>query len=182
MSWQTLMSAASGVSEARKVASWKYGGEESLSTLNAINMLGYTKNINNKTLSKDIWNEKVSVGYRDNLVDPETGNRVNGYFNGNENSIYIDSSYLGNSKEATAKLSTVYAHEGMHYAGYNTEAQAHQNAFNTYGEIAKLLEITGDTDFAKGIFSEALKASNYEQNDRNVQDWLLVKNNRGSYD
>lgn len=43
------------ISDAFQVMGWKYGGAESSSTLNSINMLGYTGDATNVSLANDIW-------------------------------------------------------------------------------------------------------------------------------
>lgn len=44
---------------------WKYGTDESRSTLNGINQLGYTESQLNHDLAKNIWNEQIGVKYAD---------------------------------------------------------------------------------------------------------------------
>ena len=73
ISYQNLRNVAAGYKEASKVTDWKYGNEQSSSTLNSINMLGYTNSGMNIQLSKDIWSEKLAVEYGD------TGNDYGNY-------------------------------------------------------------------------------------------------------
>ena len=63
ISYQNLRNVAAGYKEANKVTDWKYGSTETSSTLNSINMLGYTTSGMNQQLAKDIWNEKLAVEY-----------------------------------------------------------------------------------------------------------------------
>lgn len=44
---------------------WKYGTDESRSTLNGINQLGYTDMKLNHDLEKNIWNEQIEVDFAD---------------------------------------------------------------------------------------------------------------------
>jgi hypothetical protein len=63
ISIQNLRNVAAGYKEASKVTDWKYGSTETSSTLNSINMLGYTTSGMNQQLAKNIWNEKLAVEY-----------------------------------------------------------------------------------------------------------------------
>ena len=100
ISYQNLKAAASGYKEVSKVTDWKYGNEQSSSTLNSINMLGYTNSGMNIQLSKDIWSEKLAVEYGN------TGNDYGNYTLG-QNKIVLSETLLGGGREASAKLATV---------------------------------------------------------------------------
>ena len=63
ISYQNLRNVAAGYKESSKVTDWKYGSTETSSTLNSINMLGYTPSGMNQQLANDIWNEKLAVEY-----------------------------------------------------------------------------------------------------------------------
>ena len=66
---------------------WKYGTDESRSTLNGINQLGYTDMELNHDLAKNIWNEQIGVNYAD----------ITGYglYKVGEKSITLNSTLLG---------------------------------------------------------------------------------------
>ncbi|MBQ0161712.1 MAG: hypothetical protein KBS84_00955 [Treponema sp.] len=181
ISINNLKNVAAGAREAKKVNEWKTGSLESWAKLNEANLAGYSSNIDNQALSLAIWNEQVNVVFSEGLTDAN-GNAVNGYYDPDTNSIVIDSGYLGSSKDDMAKLAAIFGHEGAHMAGHDNEAEAHQAGFNTYGEIADLLGIEGDTDFAKAMLVEALKIANNESNGEGIQYWKLVKNGQNSYD
>ncbi|MBQ5998700.1 MAG: hypothetical protein IJL70_04440, partial [Treponema sp.] len=83
----TLKLASAGAKESSKVIDWKYGSVETNSTLNSINMLGYTNIGGNQKLSKDIWNETINVNYTD------TGGDYGNYKGGS--TINISSTLLG---------------------------------------------------------------------------------------
>lgn len=181
ISFSNLKAVAAGAKEARKVNEWKNGSEESRAKLNQANMQSWSNNADNNALAQAIWNEKVNIVFSDGLTDAD-GNAANGYYDPDSNSIYIDTGFLGDSREDVAKLSAIFSHEGAHMAGHDNEAEAHQAGFNTYGEIAELLGIAGDTDFAKAMLVEALKIANNESNGEGIQYWKLVKNGQNSYD
>ena len=108
ISYGTIASAMSGMKEGAKVASWKYGGKEKLSTLNAVNMLGWTDNGMDNRLASDIWKGKLKAVYG------ETGKDY-GYYETGGDTITLSRQLLGKGNEAGAELAAVMAHEGtMH--------------------------------------------------------------------
>ena len=172
VSWQTLMSAASGVGEARKVASWKYGGEESRSTLNAINMLGYTgtkDDRSNKKLAKDIWNETLGVEYGD------TGKDYGNYKVG-DGKITLSKDLLGGGKEASAKLATVMSHEGTHYNGNRLEGVAHAQALGTYAQINEMFNLDGDASFSIQMIDAIMNPDSWKENTGDTDHWTRLSN------
>lgn len=82
MSVKNVKNAIAGLKESSKVTNWKYGSTETSSTLNSINMLGYTPSKDNLKLANDIWNEKLAVEYGN------TGNDYGNYTVG-ENKIVL---------------------------------------------------------------------------------------------
>ncbi|MBR5581480.1 MAG: hypothetical protein IKW26_09310, partial [Treponema sp.] len=127
LSSETLMLAASGRQEAGKVMDWKYGTDESRSTLNGINQLGYTNIQVNHDLANDIWNEQIGVDYAD----------IAGYglYKVGEKSITLNSDLLGGGLEESAKLATVLSHEGTHLYGNRIEGIAHLQGATTYMQL-----------------------------------------------
>ena len=86
-SFKNLKSAIAGYKEANKVTDWKYGSTETSSTLNSINMLGYTPSKDNLKLATDIWNEKLAVEYGN------TGNDYGNYTVGESKIVLSENLY-----------------------------------------------------------------------------------------
>ncbi len=128
ISVQNLKVAASGYKEASKVINWKYGDTETSSTLNSINMIGYTNSEMNQQLAKDIWSEELEIEYAD------FENNALGRANKENNKIYINKKLLGGGTEGSAQLASMFSHEGIHLDGYN-ELQARIGGYDTYAQL-----------------------------------------------
>lgn len=87
ISMQNLRNVAAGYKESSKVTDWKYGSTETSSTLNSINMLGYTTSGMNQQLAKDIWSEKLAVEYGN------TGNDYGNYTLGQNKIVLSENLY-----------------------------------------------------------------------------------------
>ncbi len=167
ISFGTLRTAFAGAKEAKKITSWKYGGIEKRSTLNGINMLGWTKNDNNKKLSKEIWDETLGVEYGD--TDGDYGNYRQG-----DKKITLSRDLLGGGAEASAKLATVMAHEGTHYYGNRIEGVAHSVGFDTYAQINKMFNLEGDSSFAGQMIDEIMNKDSWKENTGDVDHWRMT--------
>ena len=102
ISLQNLKAAAAGYKESSKITDWKYGSLETSSSLNSINMLGYTTSGMNQQLAKDIWDEKLAAEY----ISSE-GN-VLGRADNENNTIYISDKLLGGGKEGSAQIASMF--------------------------------------------------------------------------
>ena len=138
ISYQNLKAAASGYKEASKVTDWKYGSTETSSTLNSINMLGYTTSGMNQQLAKNIWNEKLDVEYTN-----FEGNAL-GRADTENDTIYISEKLLGGGKEGSAQLASMFSHEGLHLGGYD-ELQARVGGYDTYAQLQEKFGVTGES-------------------------------------
>ena len=167
ISYQNLKAAASGYKEASKVTGWKYGNEQSSSTLNSINMLGYTNSGMNIQLSKDIWSEKLAVEYGN------TGNDYGNYTIG-ERKIVLSENLLGGGREASAKLATVMSHEGSHYYGNRVEAIAHMSAAETYAQLNQKFKLQADISFSMEMLAGIMNADNWKENTGDVDHWKMT--------
>ncbi len=161
----TLKLAAAGAKESSKVIDWKYGSVETNSTLNSINMLGYTNIGGNQKLSKDIWNEKITVNYTD------TGGDYGNYSGGS--TINISSTLLGGGAEDYAKLATVLAHEGTHAYGNGIEGVAHSVGLETYTQINQAYDISGDIDFATEMIEAIKNPDSWKENTGDTDHWTV---------
>ena len=160
----TLISAYNGMKEASKVLSWKYGSIEKQSTLNSINMMGYTKNETAIRASKDVWDEKLKVEYGD------TGKDYGNYTIGDDK-IRLSTALLGGGKEESAKLAAVMSHESTHYYGERREAMAHLNGLDTYSQINKLFKLKDDSTLSNEMLAGVLNAENWKENSGDVDHW-----------
>ena len=165
LSSETLMLAASGRQEAGKVMDWKYGTDESRSTLNGINQLGYTNIQLNHDLANDIWNEQIGVDYAD----------IAGYglYKVGEKSITLNSDLLGGGLEESAKLATVLSHEGTHLYGNRIEGIAHFHGATTYMQLLDQFKLAGDETFAGEIMAGLTDPSSWVENTGDEDWWKL---------
>ena len=177
ISSSSLLGAVKGMNEASKVTDWKYGTTEQKSTLNAINMLGYTqvktKENDNIQLAKDIWNGELGVEYGD------TGKDYGNYTVGDDK-IRLSNKLLGGGKEASAKLAAVMSHEGTHAYGNRVEGVAHYAADRTYSQINEIFSLKGDVSFSDQMLAGILDRDNWKENEGDVDHWRIVYKNDGS--
>jgi len=174
ISSSSLLGAVKGMNEASKVTDWKYGSDEQRSTLNAINMLGYTqvktKENDNIQLAKDIWNGELGVEYGD------TGEDYGNYKVGDDK-IKLSNKLLCGGKEASAKLAAVMSHEGTHAYGNRVEGVAHYAADQTYSQINSIFKLNGDTSFSDQMLAGILDRDNWKENEDDVDHWQQVFEN-----
>ena len=171
----TLISAYNGMKEASKVLSWKYGSIEKQSTLNSINMMGYTKNETAIKASKDVWDEKLKVEYGD------TGSDFGNYTIGDDK-IRLSTALLGGGREGSAKLAAIMSHESTHYYGERREALAHLNGLDTYSQINKLFKLKGDSALSNEMLAGVLNAENWKENSGDVDHWTMMSDGRLAFD
>ena len=167
ISYQNLRNVAAGYKEANKVTDWKYGSTETSSTLNSINMLGYTPSKDNLKLANDIWNEKLAVEYGN------TGNDYGNYTLG-QNKIVLSEKLLGGGREASAKLATVMSHEGTHYYGKRVEALAHLAGAETYAFLNNKFTLQADATFSMEMLAGIMNADNWKENTGDVDHWKMT--------
>jgi hypothetical protein len=175
----TITSSIGGLVETAKIGSAKLdaiiGENRGLSTLNAINMLGYTEDGFNTDLARKIWNGKIKATY--GALGYEDGNRIIGkYDENNAGQIMLSEDLLGMGKEEAAKLATVMAHEGTHAAGIRYEAIAHMQGYNTYSKLEEVFGLQGDTAFQGAIIQAFMNPASYRENTGNVDLWTLTEN------
>ena len=171
----TLISAYNGIKESSKVLSWKYGSIEKRSTLNSINMMGYTNVGGNQKLSKDIWNEKITVNYTD------TGKDYGNYKVGDDK-IRLRKDLLGGGREESAKLATVMSHEGTHAYGNRIEGIAHLTAAQTYSQLNSMFGLKGDSSFGGEMLAGIMKSENWKENVGDEDHWRVHKNGEITWD
>jgi hypothetical protein len=145
VSFGTVATAMAGLKDAAKVTGAKLaelaGNRESLDTLNAVNMLGWTGEEFEQGLAKRIWEEELEVVYAD--MDAE---RLGKYTQG-DNFITINKTMLGGGKEGSAKLASVMSHEGTHVAGIRIEGLAYLQGSSTYETVTAMFGLQGDDAF-----------------------------------
>jgi len=168
----TIAASMSGLRDTLKIGGAKLaslvGSYEGISTLNAVNMLGYSSDTNNFALGRAIWGDMIKVRYSN---DVKVADGMYGQYNGQDlpNEIQLSSDLLGNGKELAAKLATVMAHEGTHVAGNRYEAIAHQQGLMTYGTLLETFGLQGDADFAMGMVAALMDHRSYEANEEPIQ-------------
>jgi len=168
ISYQNIKNAVIGYKEASKVMECKYGSTETRSTLNSINMLGYTTILDNHDLAKDIWSKKLAVEYGN------TGNDYGNYTLG-ENKIVLRKNLLGGGREASAKLATVMSHEGTHYNGNRVEAIAHLFGLETYSQINQTISsLQEDSSFRSEMLRAIFNPESWKENTGDVDHWKMT--------
>ena len=168
ISYENIRNAVIGYKEASKVMEWKYGSTETRSTLNSINMLGYTTILDNHDLAKDIWSKKLAVEYGN------TGNDYGNYTVG-ENKIVLSENLLGGGREASAKLATVMSHEGSHYNGNRVEAIAHLFGLETYSQINQTISsLQEDSSFRSEMLRAIFNPESWKENTGDVDHWKMT--------
>ncbi|MBQ0003816.1 MAG: hypothetical protein KBT21_09805 [Treponema sp.] len=168
ISLSSLKTYSQGVKEASKVSEWKNGGNEKLATLNAINMASYADTNLSLEIARQIWNEKLGVEYADL-------NNAYGNYTPGDSKIVLNNNLLGNSRDDSAKLAAVMAHEGTHYLGVANEGYAHTMAFDTYQGIRNNLKLKGDDEFAEDIKQNMLSEQNWNTENSGETQWWLYK-------
>ena len=147
---------------------WKYGGDESRSTLNGVNKLGHTDLEMNHRLANDIWSEEVGINYG------YTGGF--GLYKVGDDSMTLDINLLGGGLEESAKLATVLAHEGTHLYGNRVEGVAHFQGAVTYMQLLDKFNLAGDKAFAGEIMAGLTSTNSWKVNTGDEDWWKLVKN------
>jgi hypothetical protein len=167
----TIAAAMAGVKDAGKVTAAKLaalaGRNESVSTLNSVNMLGGTGLGFEQGLAARIWDGKLKVTYAD-LEEGELGSYVTG-----SDGITLSKTLLGGGKEGSAKLATVMSHEGTHADGIRTEAIAHLQGNRTYEAIKAVFGLQGDAEFSAGMISAILDPASWVKNTGEVDRWKI---------
>ncbi len=132
-SYGAIANAMSGLQDTVKIGSAKvsslFGKYEGISTLNAVNMLGYTSDGFNHQLGKDIWSGNIQAKYGD------IGEAYGQYNSNNPAEILMNQALLGGGMEAAAMLASVISHEGTHARVIDYEYAAHQQGLSTYAEL-----------------------------------------------
>ena len=164
-----------GIKESSKVLSWKYGSIEKRSTLNSINMMGYTKNETAIKASKDVWDEKLKVEYGD------TGSDLGNYTIGDDK-IRLSDKLLGGGREGSAKLAAVMSHEGTHAYGNRYEGIAHMAAADTYSQINTIFNLTGDGAFSNEMLKGIMNPESWKENEGDVDHWTIKMHADGSHE
>jgi hypothetical protein len=175
VSFGTVAAAMAGLKDAGKVIGAKLSGNiESISTLNAVNMLGWTGNDLNQKTAKDIWDGDLKVTYGD------IGDEYGEYKIGSDG-VTISKAMLGGGKEGSAKLATVMAHEGTHVAGNRIEAIAHLQGSGTYHAITAMFGLQGDDAFRGEMVEAILNPESWKENTGDTDYWKQVQRDDGTY-
>jgi len=167
------------ISEA-KIASL-FGQYEAVSTLNAVNMLGYTPSGFNVDLAQRIWNGDLELHYGNLATVAGTG--AYGFYDpSNPTRVTLSQDLMGPGKEASAQLAAVLAHEGTHVAGNRYEALAHQQALGTYSSLLRSFDLSGNGDFTRQMISGLADPRSYQVNEGPQDYWKMTNDGRLVYD
>ncbi|HOZ71642.1 MAG TPA: hypothetical protein PK179_03910 [Spirochaetales bacterium] len=166
-----IAASLSGLSETAKIGRSKiaaiFGQQEGLSTLNAVNLLGYTNDGFDEDLGRSIWSGRIRARYGD------TGSDWGRYDSEAPDSILLSDRLLGGGTEEAAKLATVMAHEGTHAAGNRYEALAHAQGLGTYQSLVASFGLDGDEAFSQGMVAALMDERSYTANTGTVDHWIV---------
>ncbi len=169
----TMIAAAEGLKDAAKVTEAKldnlFGNKESISTLNAVNMLGWSENGFRQYLASAIWEEKLGVSYKDLSEREALGEYILG-----SKEIALDMSLLGGGNEGSARLAAVMAHEGSHAFGNRVEFFAHLQGSETYNEINTNFGLQENNSFVAEMVFAMNNPENWTENTGDTDKWRLM--------
>jgi hypothetical protein len=178
LSYSTVAGAMAGVRDSGKIIGAKLnalgGNMEGISTLNAVNMMGWTDDGLNQKIAKSIWEDELNVAYED------IGEEYGEYKIGN-GVVTIRETLLGGGKEGSAKLAAVLAHEGTHAEGNRIEGIAHLQGNWTYGAINEIFGLEGDGAFSAQMISAILNPESWKENTGDTDYWKVIVKADGSY-
>ncbi|MFA6506911.1 MAG: hypothetical protein WCT14_12455 [Treponemataceae bacterium] len=171
----TIASSMSGMMDTLKIGGAKLaamaGSYEGISTLNAVNMMGYSGNGLNTAIGRGLWGGQLRARYGNTLDEY-------GHYNGTlaPNEIALSAELLGPGKEKAAKLAAVLAHEGTHVAGNRVEGFAHVQGYQTYETLNSIFGMSGDSDFTQGMEYALSQAESWQENTGDTDYWKVMKN------
>jgi hypothetical protein len=178
LSYGAVTAAMAGARDSGKIIGAKLGALggniEDISTLNAINMMGWTGDGLNQKIAKVIWDDRLKVRYGD-LGGDYGEYRIGG------GTVTISETLLGGGKEGGAKLAAVMAHEGTHVAGYRIEGLAHIQGNGTYNAINALFGLRGDSVFSDSMISAIMDPESWKENTGDIDYWKVIVKADGSY-
>jgi hypothetical protein len=174
----------SGLVDATRVAAAKggalFGAYEDVSTLNAVNMLGYAGDGYAAYLARNIWKGGIEAVYHDDL---DAGEGEYGVYDMYESplAIGLSSDLLGSGKEKAALLASVMAHEGTHAGGNRVEAAAIIEHLVTYSNLSAMFGLEMDGGFVDGSLAGLADGSSWTENTGRI-DNLRVRLDGSIYD
>lgn len=167
----TLAASAGGLAESLKIASAKAsalaGREQGLSTMNAVNMLGYTGDAFNEALGRALWSGRLKAEYGD------AGGDWGRYDESDPARVLISDRLLGGGMEGSTKLAAALAHEGTHAAGNRYEYLAHRQGLATYVSLLGGFGLGGDAEFGAGMIAALDHAASYDLNEGAIDRWRV---------
>ena len=173
-----IKTAYSGYKESSKIVDYKYGSLEQKSTLNAVNMMGWSGSGAAEVISKDIWDGKINVKYEKLAYDEN--NKVYGYHDAKEGkTITLNSSLLGGGTEESAKLGAVMTHEGVHANGDRIEAHAHLAALEMYSGVTEKFGLEGDGAFSREMLVGINNPANWNPNEGDRDYYKVISRQNG---
>jgi murein DD-endopeptidase MepM/ murein hydrolase activator NlpD len=177
ISMGTIAGAMNGLGDSTKVIGAKIdnlmGDNRGLSTLETINMLGWTGEGYEQWLAKAIWNDIIKARYEELGTDKD-GEILGRYVQGSSE-ILLDNSLLGGGKEGSAKLAAVMSHEGTHLNENRYEGIAHLQGSSTYNMINAIFGLEEDGEFSGQMISAILNPESWVANTGDVDNWILMK-------
>ncbi|MBN1837243.1 MAG: hypothetical protein JW820_15410, partial [Spirochaetales bacterium] len=174
VSLSALVASAGGFAESLGVAGFKIDGSEGRSTLNAVNLLGYSSSSDNLMLARSVFERSIVVEYSSVGAVPGGVPEARGYVNqGDLDSFVIARELLGGALENSAQLAALFSHEGTHLSGNRTEALAYMREGRTYLDLMRIFGI-GDAAYLDHLSSRILEGRSWLSNvgDRDQAEWF----------
>jgi len=163
VSLSALAAGAVGLSETLGVTGFKIGGIEGRSTLNAVNLLGYSGGADNWLLGRQVFTHSVSVQYEE-LGAGESRAGLRGYVDHDALSGFVIArTLLGGTLESSAQLAALFSHEGSHLLGNRIEALAYMREGQTYLDLMRTFGV-GEAAYLARLSDEILSDGNWLSN------------------
>jgi hypothetical protein len=184
ISMGTISNAMAGYKDVQRIAEAKRaymaGNKEALSTVNAVNLLGWSGTgkdgiKNNETIAKALWSGELEAVYE----QMESGS-YGRFDQGNSNQIFLSNEFLGLGSEKSAKLATVMSHEGSHWGGNRVEGIAQLQGLNTYNTINGMFGLRSDAGFASEMISAMNNPRSWMKNTGSSDYWKVIRSQDGS--
>ena len=170
----TLAAGTVGLIDTLGIAGYKLEGLEGRSTLNAVNLLGYSGSSLNWGLGRAIFQRGVSVEYDDLRYSGGDYVGSRGYVDRSRpDTIVIARELLGGTLESSAQLASLFGHEGTHLLGNRLEASAYMHEGQTYLDLMSQFHV-GDGAYLASLSGAILNERNWlaSTGERDYAEWF----------
>jgi hypothetical protein len=175
-----LASSFVGMIEAGKIGGAKaaalFGSLAGVSTLDAVNMLGYAADLNNLDMAKKLWSGKAKAAYSDDMaINPDGAGRYGSYDAKDPATILLSADLLGVGKEKAALLASVMSHEGEHMNGGHMEGSSMVEQLRTYATLLDTFKLQGNQGYVNGTLFALANPAAWMENGGDVDHLTITK-------